>query len=214
MSSLMKLSFGGPLIGTESWTCGLHIWDPAPVSGNFDEVLLSEAISQWFLRPASLNSNLASLEYFKYNEINSTPIGTGLPGGKYTNPGTPHAFFYPVVRQGPAEGGPPQLSLAVSTVTAKVRGRGSKGRWFPPTAVANNALTGGVVGGSMPAAAATSAAQLITDVNGAVGGSCVVYSFIGQTNNEIIAVRVGQVLDTQRRRRRSLPELYVSAARA
>jgi hypothetical protein len=211
--SLFKLAFGGTLAQTESWTCGVNTWDAAIGGGTFDEGLMAAAISQWMTRLTSNINPLAQLEWFKYNEIDSGPIGPGLPGGKYVDQANAHTYFYPAPVAGAAPNrGIPQATIAVSTVTAAARGRGSKGRFFPPTAVDQSEMgIDGRLGNTRVQQLATSAAQLLTDVNGANSGSCVVYSFIGQTYHEITGVRVGSVTDTQRRRRRNLIEVYQSS---
>lgn len=200
--NLHKIAFGGPLSGSEEWSCGFHFLSPDSV--NINSTLLNDAVSQWFLRLSSSLQAGAKLTYLKANQIN--PV-TGL----YVNPANPNTFFYSPELSAPAGNGygPPHMTLAVSTFTALARGRASKGRFYPPTNLAFGFNGLGKVGST--ASIATSAAQLLTDINGAASGSAVVFSKVGQSTSEILGVKVGDVMDVQQRRRRNLVEVYSQA---
>lgn len=203
VGNLHKIVFGGRLATTESWSCGLHFLSPDVTE--LDELLAAGGISQWFLRASSLLPNNALLEYLKMNQI--VPA-TGL----YMNPGMPRTYFFPAPGPPPASNaGIPQNTMAVSTTTALLRGRGSKGRFYPPLSGVIPAADGRM-GSVTTQGVATSAAQLITDLNGANSGSCVVFSKVGQLTEEITGVRVGRIVDTQQRRRRNLIEEYLPAS--
>ena len=200
VGNLHKIVFGGKLADTEEWSCSLHFLSPDSININSD--LLNSAISQWFARGTSNLNIFATLDYNKVNQIN--PLT-----GKYVNAAMPKTWYYVpavAVAAGSAAGSP-QLTIAVSTFTALLRGRASKGRFFPPTSL-NTFTAGGKLAVSKCLDMSTSASQLITDLNGAASGSCVVFSKIGQSTAEILGCQVGDITDTQQRRRRNLKEVY------
>lgn len=208
---LAKLVWGGKLCTTETWSCSLHVLGVADTA--FIEANLTWALTQWFQRSESAINKWATLDFYKYNAVQSViNPKTGRLTERYLDPANSRTVFLSVLPSAGMVAGAPQLSLAVTTVTAATRGRASKGRFYPPTAFvdARTLETGQLING-MASSCATSAAQLITDINGAVGGSVVIYSQVGGTTRQVTGVRVGQVQDTQRRRRRSIPELPVSA---
>lgn len=203
VGNLHKIVFGGSLATTETWSCSIHFLSPDSLDINSS--LLFSAVEQWFERSTSRINGNARLLWLKANQID--PL-TGL----YTSQIEAHTHFYaPVISPSNVNlWGPPNTSFAVSTVTPLLRGLASKGRFFPPTNAQDIADDGrgslAGVGGM-----ATSAAQLLTDINGAASGSCVVFSKIGQLTTEMTGVRVGRVMDTQQRRRKNLIEEYVPA---
>ena len=111
---------------------------------------------------------------------------------------------------------PPQIACAYSTVTAKPRGRGSKGRWFYPTTPQIDMSTFQMpaqVQGALLAAGATLLNQ-INDTNAGVDVSwqVIIASSLAGTNTPVTAVRVGRALDTIRRRRNHVNEAYNTQA--
>lgn len=110
---------------------------------------------------------------------------------------------------------PPQCSVVASWMTA-VAGRHGKGRIYLPAPVTSQLTTDGGLLSSVPQGAiATSTAALIGDLNyenivGAVYAKAIVTGAPWVRYNLISACRVGQVIDTQRRRRNQLTESYVS----
>lgn len=197
---LHKIVWGGKLFVTEEWSCSLHFLSPD--SHNINGNLLNSAISEWFLRSGSTLHNACTLDYVKANEIIPS---TGL----YVNGSNPNTFFFEPPTMGGGTPGVAQNSVAVSTFTALARGRASKGRFYPPSGSSLGLKPDGHVGDTTAAAMAVSAGQLVTDINGAASGSCVVFSKVGQLAEEILGVRVGNTVDTQQRRRRNLVETYV-----
>jgi hypothetical protein len=209
--SLSKIQFGGGLPGGEIWSCNIHFLSALPVDGV--PLPACDAVSQWFSRAASLHMGAADLQYLKWNTID--PLT-----GKYVSQSVTNVAFYgttlgagPIVT-GTTISADPAASLCVSTKTASLRGRGHLGRFYPPTGQPVDLWNSG--DGRVTAAyaqgVATSAAQLITDLNGSHDGSCVVFSKIGQVTMEITGVKVGRVMDHQSRRRNKLAEAYTAAS--
>jgi hypothetical protein len=200
VGTLHKIVWGGTLAVTETWSCSVHFL--SPTAGDLDTTLIKTAISQWMSRQTSRVNNTAMLDWIKVNAIVPT---TGL----YLDQANARTLFVVPAVSGLAVSAIPQFTLAVSTTTDAVRGYASKGRFFPPTGdlEANVGDDGRILPG-MVTPLATSAAQLITDLNGSNDGECVVFSKVGQTTREILGVRVGRVVDTQQRRRKNLVEDY------
>lgn len=110
---------------------------------------------------------------------------------------------------------PPQCSVVASWMTATA-GRHGRGRVYLPAVVTSQVTTdGGLLSSTPQGAIATSTAALITALNyaniiGAVYADAIVVGAPWSRYNTIAAVRVGNVIDTQRRRRNQITETYVS----
>lgn len=199
---LHKIAFGGQLALTEEWSCSLHFLSPDSLDIN--SALLNGAVEQWFERATSQINGAAKLDWLKANEISPT---TGL----YISQTEAHTFFYvPAIVPPTGSFDFPHTTFCVSTTTALLRGHAHGGRFYPPTGTPA-ADSGGRLAAATTLGMATSAAQLVTDINGAASGECVVFSRVGQVTQEILGVRVGRVLDTQQRRRKNLLEDYQPA---
>nr|CRY96712.1 hypothetical protein [uncultured prokaryote] len=221
------LRFGGRWFDTEEWSCSLRIitdsndatvasWVAALTeipSGTPTE--LSETIrgyvEDWFLRAGSGIANVARLDYVSLNAIG--------PDGLYADGGNPHTYEY---APGDAPTGPvnatalPQVTVCVSLRTAVTRGAGTHGRFYPPTTIQTSAT--GRVGSTVAEGMAASAAELLEDIGSieelALPGQprVAVVSDIGSPGPAriVTSVKVGNVFDTQRRRRAQLEEVYVT----
>jgi hypothetical protein len=200
VGQLYKLVWGGRLCVTESWSVSLHFIIPEPgipVGGDAFE----PAIRDWMGRIDSNVPSTALVDWIKFNRLD--PL-TGL----YLDQGNANTHFVQPPIAGACIPGLPQGTTAVSTMTAITRGRASKGRFFPPSGSQHFPLADGRISVAHAQAEATSAAQLITDLNGSVEGECYVWSQVGQVQQEITGCRVGRVVDTQQRRRKNLVEEY------
>lgn len=112
---------------------------------------------------------------------------------------------------GTAGTGYPQIAIVLSLRTTRARGYASNGRMYIPSALPIGS------GGQIPEADAINvslaAAQFISDVDAVGLGQPVVMSKVGAgVTAPITGVRVGRVMDTQRRRRNAIPEEYTAAA--
>jgi hypothetical protein len=210
---LHKIVCGGKLSATETWSMSFHYLrpddPPLTIAGS-----LVNAFSEWFARDTSYINKLATIDYVKANELN--PLAVANTGGKppslpftryldqnavneiYFTPGFPASAM--------AVYGLPQGTQAVSLQTALRRGPAHAGRFYPPTC--SPVMIDGRVAAAETALQAGSASQLISDINGSNAGKVVVFSQIGPVTNDVTGVRVGRVVDTQRRRRRNLLEDY------
>lgn len=115
-------------------------------------------------------------------------------------------------------GYPPQIAMCYSTVTARPRGRGAKGRWFYPTS-AQVSTSSFQIPVEIRSAALSAAKLLLDQLNATNGGfgikwTVVVASDLAGTLEPVTAVRVGRALDKIRRRRNHVDEDYGTVALA
>jgi hypothetical protein len=208
-----------PVARTETdWTINGNWHIPGPISGSFqpDDYLNDQAAPAWtdFMAAAYL-SNQVRLRYLKLFPIGA-PSGNAVPAPPYTQ-GTPMELAwtgsYPTGGSSSTQL-PPQDSIAMSWQTQQVGQRG-KGRMYLPSAT-SAALSGAKVGATpqtdLVAAGQAFLAALAydtitpTDIHIrpiVTGHPWVNYGVINQ-------VRVGSIVDTQRRRRDRLTEVYSS----
>lgn len=108
-----------------------------------------------------------------------------------------------------AEGLPAQCAVVVSHLTAGAGSR-NRGRMYLPPPAANAILTNGRLESTATAAIAD-AVQATYEALVTAGSTPVVLSEVaGGTSSTISSIRVGDVIDTQRRRRGDLGEVYTS----
>jgi hypothetical protein len=203
---LDKIVWGGGLCGTESWSCSVHIVHPSPEDAPTVLPALKTAITTWF-QSAGLHVNAgATFTYVKINRIDPAT-------GRYVDQTNSNTLaFNPVLPPSGSFAAAPQLSAAVSLGTASSRGLASKGRFYPPSPGGDPGVTGHLNSADVTNYLNDNAA-LIRAFNAAVPGGVVsVFSATGQVAQPVTTVRVGDVTDTQRRRRKSLVEKYTSTA--
>lgn len=204
---IARLQFGGRLFGTEEWSCSIMF------AGNVVDVhpptqpnLAEAALRTWIEGEPGKFQNAAFLDFIKFNEVNKAD-------GKYTNAdGSNTHLVSPGIAT--AQGRlalPAQCTMAVTWETDIVRGRGARGRIFPPnnpnTGVNSEVGADGRVSTVIAAAIAEGAKTLLDELNVDLGNwTAVVWSQIAQEARVIERASVGRVVDTQRRRRSSLAE--------
>lgn len=214
--NLHKVVFGGKLTQNEQWACSLHMaTQGAEVSEDGGNVLAFDpVVKDWFLRQTSHINEAATLEYVKCNQVDRV---TGL----YVNQGETFVGFYdPIVPANPLGApAPPQLSIALTWHTDLARGRASKGRIYPPSGTGYNSGSwiggDGLLGAPQALECANSAQEFLAEMNNATTNlTAVVWSKIAQEARAIEQVSCGRVVDTQQRRRKSIPETRVFATAA
>lgn len=102
---------------------------------------------------------------------------------------------------------PPQCATVVSCRTAKVT-RAGRGRFFLPPMTVNKVDTGRILAAAVTQSV-TASQKMIQSLNGA-GYTAIVYHRKTRTSDNITSVDVGNVFDTQRRRRDKLIEVRTS----
>lgn len=220
----LLLSWGGSLFATDTWQCGVrfsyseifNVGYVGGVSGFCRDVLENTAndVKTWFLNPNSFHSGAATLEWVKFNPINES--------GHYADEGVTNEWTFggsPVSLPSGVEPAEPQLAWAVSLVTAKKRGPAARGRFFVPIKHVALSRSTPVIGGGLNGQMADAAKAFLNSLNDWPGlglpddPKVAVVSNIGTGHHEdVIAVRVGDRVDTQRRRANAFPETYESRA--
>lgn len=212
------LAWGGKMPGAEIWSNTLRMRD-VTTAAQFPEADTVDGWLQggfknalttfWNAIRLTVGQN-TTLEWMKANRV-----GTN---GKYLDPGTNLYTFNPVLTGGSSSNRPNQLALAVTTGTAVDRGRAHAGRFFLPCGVLTVDGTTGQIPVSDANAIATAAAAFIASLNNTAKILTVdiikaaVMSNVGEgTHHDITHVRVGRIVDTQRRRRNKALEAPVSA---
>lgn len=210
----IRLSFGGTLADDqEIWSCGIHLAQYGAI----------EPVSDWF---AQVSANIGAigdvLEGYIANPAVLVPSGVDLRWVKMALIGTDGLYMEEPVEaplsQSGSQGGSyiPQASLVNTLVSAKWKDPGRYNRFYLPVSL--NAFPEGTYALTEFAQTAYLAElkEFIEDINFAasVDGdlsetAVAVVSNTRDGSQELVTqVRLGRVVDTQRRRRNSLPEAY------
>lgn len=215
--------------GTERWQFGMRLSDGG-VSNQETALAISDDVQRWWTEAAPYvggTDSFGSVNTHRLTELKVARIGVD---GTYPANEVSYSHFYlpPIVGlYAPVAGQLPQGSVCVTLTTALPRGLASKGRVFLPPSTRYAPQADGL----MTAAAATQLAKcmqrFINEINAnAVVGNVMIYSrgkgvaaYDAQhkrveytypnpgASQPVTGVRVGRVIDTQRRRRRQLNEL-------
>jgi hypothetical protein len=102
---------------------------------------------------------------------------------------------------------PPQCCVVVSLRTA-VFNKSGRGRFYLP-AISTDKLTAGRITGTVVTQIVTASQKMIQSLNGA-GYTVCVYHRGPRTHDNVVTINVGDVMDTQRRRRDKLVEVRTS----
>lgn len=206
------IRWGGTL-GEDTWSCGMRFMQTAGnvsndqwASDNLEDC--ADAVRDFFTAAGSMHNGLATLGWVKVNGI--------LANGHYEAPNAPHLKeFVPPVNPYSAANHAPQLALCATLRTAVKRGRAHSGRIYVPTMM-DNVTDDGRLPGTTCAELATATVDLIETLNalpgGAGNGRVSVFSPLERLYNFVTAVEVGDVVDTQQRRRRQIKETYTRVA--
>lgn len=203
--AVYRLDFGGPLY-SDIWQCTLHMEGAGMPTADAALDDLVQDLSTWMV--ASNSASSAALSWVKFNEID--PISR-----RYKSATETHERILTTPVRGTVEGnGMPQQTLCISLLTGAKRGLASRGRFYPPATVLSLG-SDGTVGDSAVTRVAQAARTLINSLNNWPGtdtpfnGQVIVLGGNGVTRN-VTAVSVGNVMDTQRRRRNKLRERYTT----
>lgn len=213
------LSWGGTLCsGGEIWSNNLRLTNPQgailPDVSDYGERLDDVEAA---LRTLAGKSEARWMSTTKCTWIKFNKIG---PNGHYLDEENSHTKF---VESNPIGGGvggpwmPPQCAVVLTLHTAAERGRASRGRIFiPQPGVSVN--PDGHFDATQAQGMATAYAQLISDINDGPGLTVAdlnvsVVSGVGDAvHHQVTRVSVGDVVDTQRRRRSALKEARKTAS--
>lgn len=171
---------------------------------------VADDVVAWFTNVDSAHNQYATLEFVKVNGVGSNGL---------QDPGVPTNEWVPTgaAPTGTAAPWPFQIAMAVTMDTSVSRGLASKGRIYVPSGnlgVNND----GRVNDATTAALAAAAADFFSNLNNQPGvdtqdprviiASRGNEAVVNGPMREVNSVRVGNVPDTQRRRRNQLVELY------
>lgn len=194
--------FGDAFSGAEEWQVGLRLAQPFAGATEAQLEDLSDAM-------AALLPNVGFPGGRRFLGVKVAPQDVN---GRYPDGVDAVEYLRPTPLVGAASAGFPQIALVLSLRTARSRGYASNGRMYLPSTFSISASTG-LIPETDALNAATAGANFIAAV-GLVGlGEPSVMSTVGAGRVETITgVRVGRVMDTQRRRRNQLPETYTEPA--
>ena len=218
--------------GVERWQFGFRL-TPGGVSNEATALAIADDVEAWW-RPTAPYGAGNIFNSCANRRLTEVKVATIQPDGTYPDDQPSYSHFYlpPIAGQSQSPAGStPQDTLAVTLTTALPRGYASKGRIYLPTSsdyVPQQA--DGLITAAVATSIATSVKTLINTINAnAVVGNVAIYSrgrgvpsFDAERNrieytypnpgavNNVTGVRVGRVIDTQRRRRRQLVEGYVT----
>jgi hypothetical protein len=195
--------FGDAWTTQEEWQFGLRV-DRATQPTIPEVTSLAAAGTGFITDPAFQISNKV-----RYLGCKAALLDTQ---GRYANGGDAVEYQLPSPVGGiSSDAAYPQISLAVSTRSDRNRGYASKGRFYPPVTCQAPGPSGRI-GQGIAATAATVAAAFVAEVNEIMGAPVSIFSSVGAGAVEpVTRIRVGQVVDTQRRRREQISEEWEEA---
>lgn len=203
-------SFGGE----EEWSTGFYFGYTSGDADLPDQATVDAIAPLWQTFFTSSTSYIGNA--WKTHEVKMSQLGTD---GK-TIADSPKYYTYatPLTGGGTGPNFPPQVALVATLVGAEARGLASKGRMFLPGVI--SALDGnGRLADAARSAICTNLKTFLTAVNALPANNVVVLASQGRKApllgdpviKQAISVRVGNVYDTQRRRRNALTEVYSTA---
>lgn len=194
---------------TEVWQCGIRgLFNTDTPSVDAWLASVGPTVGGWFADSSVAMHPKSRMSWMKCNAI-----GTN---GKYSDPSHPHTWFAssPYVGTGTATYSP-FLALCYSWTTSRLRGVGSHGRVYVPVGMPNTPSGSDIISSSQQGTAVTAAKTLLTRVHTTVGTDTFNPAILSNKDASatlITGVRIGQVIDVQRRRKNRVPEAYIGAA--
>lgn len=204
-----KVTISGALWGgVERWSIGFRVATPATQPTQAEVNALEAPVRAWFTSTSTFIANVHNVD-----EIKLAPIGTD---GKYPV-GMDSVVCVPATAiNGGGSGGStwPQNAFVVSLTTNVPRGRAHIGRIYLPPLRATLVPSGGIMAtADVDSILAQTKIMLNAFIALSGVGHALVMSNIGAgDNNQVTGLRGGLVMDTQRRRRRSIAEAYRTLA--
>jgi len=213
-SQHVYLNWGGKLPGGESWSVGMRLRRKTGIAVEADGAsclaVASGPVAAFHARATTKINEAAKLSFVKANTINVD--------GRYVGSGTNETVFPDI---GGAMGSPifpNQVAMAATLETGFSRGPAHRGRIYLP--MPSIVMDGnGTISAASAIDVTTSCNTLLTQLHDALGALAAPYEVAvfsrkagAAGNRRVTEFRVGRVLDTQRRRRRSLVEDYQEQA--
>jgi len=206
----LLIQFSGGLPSGEVWSCGLRTTSPlTPGAGDNIAAIASGCVTPW--TTFFTTSNVAAGANTTFTTVTArvispagvtTAIGVASPGSAVVGLG--------------ANALPNQIARCFTLQTGRA-GRSGRGRIYVPALGAVLGSTG-LISSTFSLNCAQALATAIISMNSAIQAQTNVAVFIGVQSQvildngaRVLSVRVGNVLDTQRRRRDAMTEAYSSA---
>jgi len=214
--------WGGTLPGGEIWSNSIRL--AGDQTGNDAGVPTQGEIIAWLQGPAKdavaafhgrADTGIHAQAKLTFLKLNVVDIN-----GHYIEQETHEYVYSPVVPGGSQSVlHPNQCTLVVSTCTAFERGPAHRGRFYLPLCAKALETATGAISGPEAMLVAVSAATFLSELHDQPGPDpiqadmhVVVMSSVNTgATNRIEAVEVGTVIDTQRRRRNAMTEVYQRA---
>lgn len=210
--NFIKVTFGGELQDTEEiWACGFHLAkrtenisvEEFETKGPTDITLIANEIKSFYSTTANLTPTTMRLDWVKL-----ALIGTN---GRYQT--APVEYTYsPRSGGGSAQGFIPSTAAVITLMADKYKDPGKYNRFYipicAPSATSQYKMTNAHI-----ESLATTAAEMVRDINlgTTIGGSELNVTAVSQRVTSYLpihSVKVGNVIDVQRRRRNKLVEVY------
>jgi hypothetical protein len=222
------LTIGGGLVsGAEEWQTGVRFAPATPASVDqvldaLDEISVEDIFNDFAPVIGNTDANLAYYKSLTLAWAKLAPIGTN---GQYI--GAPKSWSGNVVGGNPSAGtSVPQLAIVVSLLTGQSFGTAQRGRMYWPCPGQLPNTLDGLTGSFSEALSNQFAVMVATALLAAEGevntvalpAFAAVMSKSGGVNaptapgttNAITEVGVGRIIDTQRRRRNQLSEVFIA----
>lgn len=208
-SAHIYLQWGGKLPGGEQWSCGLRFAGPSATAETDAAAMLpgaAAAVVAYHQRTGTYVGAPAKLSYVKCNGVDTD--------GHYISLGTNQALYADLAGgvTGSVPVHPLQVALCVSLLTGYSRGPAHRGRFYlplPATPVDANGTISSTDAGLVDTSSETFLTAL-NSVNAAWDVAVFSRKAGAPAHRVVTGMAVGRVLDTQRRRRRSLVEAYTA----
>jgi hypothetical protein len=208
--SMIGTMFGGAEIWSTGFWAG-HAGSDAPAPTDLMAEAVATAWTPFFTAGADLISYLYKTATIKITPYNAD--GTiNVPGVKT------FSYATPIVGAHTGNGHPPQIAVVASLIAGNGKGLAGKGRMFIP-GVGDGVDPTGHMTTSTCTSIASNLSTFFANVNASIDspGEAInaskrdfVIGDLTPINRALTAVRVGNVFDTQRRRRNALSEVYSS----
>ena len=218
----IKVVAEGSLYGTEAFSFGFHIVQaPTIAEDQLPAVTQELADNIGNLVRTYFNSaapdGLAITAKAQLQRVKVNRIGRD---GRYMETNSLEHVVNPAIAGRSDVSPPPQLALAVSLIgNENPRGLAGRGRFYlPPMTGMESVAADGKISTLSISPVVSATQKLIRDVNALFNGLGVQYAYVGNTSagsagragrQQVVSeIRVGNVVDTVRSRRRSLQENY------
>lgn len=208
-------TFGG---GAEEWNTGFFFGNAGADAELPTQALADMVRDKW----AAAVPNLSMSSQYECTYVKLSSLGTD---GRSSAADTVYSTMPANTKGTSATWLAPQLSLVLSMHSSTVRGVGSKGRMYLPGVAFGVGLDGHITTGNAQAVANTMGTFLAAINADAISPNVVVLASHGSLNKDgtpkiggsgpvtraVTGIKVGNVYDTQRRRRNQLAEVYSTA---